>query len=49
MDKLKTSLRTLKDFKTAFQNSKANLPSYFKEDEQPKTWDFQVLFNMLII
>ena len=42
LDKLKISLKTLKDFKSAFQSSKANLPSYFKEDEQPKTWDFQV-------
>ena len=38
---MKTSLRTLKDFKSVFQTSKANLPTYFKEDEQPKTWDFQ--------
>ena len=38
---MKTSLRTLKEFKSVFQTSKANLPTYFKEDEQPKTWDFQ--------
>ena len=51
LDKLKVSLRTLKDFKAAFQKYKGLLPSYFKDKETKKSWDFQVgvLLKMLIL
>ena len=31
----------MKEFKTTFQEYKSRLPSYYKEDQTPKTWDFQ--------
>ena len=34
-------MRNLKDFKTTFQDYKSRLPSYYKEDQVAKTWDFQ--------
>ena len=46
LDKLKVSLRTLKDFKVAFQKYKGLLPSYFKDKETKKSWDFQVRFHV---
>ena len=39
---MKISLRNLKEFKTTFQEYKVRLPSYYKEDKTPKTWEFQV-------
>ena len=41
IDKVKISLRNLKEFKTTFQDYKSRLPSYYKEEQTPKTWDFQ--------
>ena len=41
IDKVKISLRNLKEFKTTFQEYKSRLPSYYKDDQTPKTWDFQ--------
>ena len=31
----------MKEFKTTFQEYKALLPSYYKEDQTPKNWEFQ--------
>ena len=42
LDKLKVSLRTLKEFKAAFQKYKGLLPNYFKDKETKKNWEFQV-------
>jgi hypothetical protein len=42
LEKVKVSIRNLKEFKTTFQDYKARLPSYFTGDKSPKTWEFQV-------
>ena len=42
LDKLKVSLKTLKDFKSCFQKYKGTLPQYFKDKETQKNWEFQV-------
>ena len=42
LDKLKIVLKTMKEFKAAFQSSKTNIGTYFKADQTPKTWEFQV-------
>jgi hypothetical protein len=42
LDKVKVSIRNLKEFKTTFQDYKARLPSYFTGDKPPKSWEFQV-------
>ena len=47
LDKVKVSIRNLKDFKTSFQDYKARLPSYFTGDKPPKTWEFQVTSELL--
>ena len=46
----------MKDFKTCYQEYKANLPSYFSEDKTYKTWDFRVrkyythfLFSSIVV
>ena len=41
IEKVKISLRNLKEFKTTFQEYKSRLPSYYKEDQTPKAWEFQ--------
>ena len=43
---MKVSIRNLKEFKTCFQEYKSVLPSYFTGDKTPKTWEFQVGFNI---
>ena len=42
LEKVKVSIRNLKEFKTCFQEYKSRLPSYFTGDKTPKTWEFQV-------
>ena len=49
LEKVKISLRNLKEFKTTFQEYKARLPSYYKGDKKPKTWEFQVIFVTIIL
>ena len=34
-------MRNLKEFKTTFQEYKSRLPTYYKEDQTPKAWEFQ--------
>jgi dynein heavy chain len=41
LDKVKVSIRNLKEFKTTFQEYKSRLPTYFTEDKTPKYWEFQ--------
>ena len=47
LEKVKISIRNLKDFKACFQEYKSNLPSYFSEDKTYKTWDFKVYSDIL--
>ena len=42
LDKLKVSLRTLKEFKSTFQKYKGRLPEYFEGKEKSRNWEFQV-------
>ena len=42
LDKVKVSIRNLKEFKSSFQEYKSKLPSYFTGDKTPKMWEFQV-------
>ena len=43
LDKLKVSLRTLKEFKSTFQKYKGKLPEYFEGKEKSRNWEFQVI------
>ena len=41
LDKVKVSIRNLKEFKTIFQDYKSRLPTYFTEGKTPRYWEFQ--------
>ena len=41
MDKVITTLKLFAAYRSAFREFKAKLPSYFKGDKKPKTWEFQ--------
>ena len=41
LDKVILTLKNFGAFRDAFVEFKAKLPTYFKEDKKPKTWDFQ--------
>ena len=42
IEKVTTSIKTLKEFKSCFQHYKAKLPSYFKGGKKTKAWEFRV-------
>ena len=41
LDKVILTLKNFGAFRDAFCEFKGKLPTYFKEDKKPKTWDFQ--------
>ena len=41
LDKVILTLKNFGAFRDAFSEFKGKLPTYFKEDKKPKTWDFQ--------
>ena len=41
LDKVLLTLKNFGAFRNAFIEFKGKLPTYFKEDKKPKTWDFQ--------
>lgn len=41
LDKVILTLKIFKSFRTAFREFKLKLPTYFKGDKKPKTWEFQ--------
>lgn len=46
LDKVKVSIRNLKEFRACFQEYKSRLPSYFTGDKIPKSWEFQVCLTV---
>ena len=42
LDKVLVTLKIFNKFRSAFREFKTKLPTYFKEDKRPKSWDFQV-------